>query len=251
MCPKPKSLRKHLYQKEAAPCCFYCGLPFDINPLDKKDSLYRSFSKHARMTLEHLIPVVNGGETNGANCVLSHKWCNETAKDLPIQDKLELRETLLQYVETYNWVPWKYKYKFRAIPNRLSDDRIIIKGKAKLKENIFAENDKCYYCGLPFGIVPVSPGTVVFKKLKSYARMLVVPLIPFNADTIPDASNCVLAHHWCRNKAMHLSGTDKRILKTTLTTQCLETGILPWIDDDILNKHLMKGGTLVEDLGAK
>jgi hypothetical protein len=58
--------------------CFYCGVE-----LGKGEA-----------TLEHLLSEKDGGSSRQANLALAHKKCNELAADLPIVDKVMLRERL-------------------------------------------------------------------------------------------------------------------------------------------------------------
>jgi RRXRR protein/HNH endonuclease len=57
--------------------CFYCGLPL----LDD-------------VTCEHLLSQADGGTGKLANLVLTHRKCNEEAADLPIVEKVKLRDRL-------------------------------------------------------------------------------------------------------------------------------------------------------------
>jgi hypothetical protein len=59
--------------------CFYC----------------RRIMESGDLTLEHLLSIKDGGTSNLANLVLSHRRCNEIAGDLPIIAKIRLRENLM------------------------------------------------------------------------------------------------------------------------------------------------------------
>jgi hypothetical protein len=50
--------------------------------------------KYSLPTLEHLEAVSSGGETIKENCVLAHLWCNCLAANLPLPEKLLLKERL-------------------------------------------------------------------------------------------------------------------------------------------------------------
>jgi hypothetical protein len=58
--------------------CFYCGVEMESEDI----------------TLEHLLSVKDGGTSNLANLVLTHRRCNEMAADLPVIAKVKLREDL-------------------------------------------------------------------------------------------------------------------------------------------------------------
>jgi 5-methylcytosine-specific restriction endonuclease McrA len=102
---KAKKLRKRLV-KTYSFCCYYCGLPFGTNPIQEGQPYYRKFKNNARMTLEHLVAVSNGGKTNEENCVLSHAWCNSNAHDISPEEKASLRAKLRKQVEETGMVPW-------------------------------------------------------------------------------------------------------------------------------------------------
>lgn len=57
--------------------CFYCGQELTFE----------------QATVEHLIPLSNGGNNTDANLVLAHKECNMEAGSLPIIEKVKLRES--------------------------------------------------------------------------------------------------------------------------------------------------------------
>lgn len=58
--------------------CFYCG---EVIP-------------GGQVTIEHLLSQVDGGTDNPANLALAHAVCNEMAADLPVVEKVLLRERL-------------------------------------------------------------------------------------------------------------------------------------------------------------
>lgn len=91
--PKKKSLRRRLI-KNGHSQCFYCGLPFTGFDLPKGSPGAAKARKYARVTLEHLNAVSNRGETIIENCALAHSWCNSKASNMPLPDKLILKETL-------------------------------------------------------------------------------------------------------------------------------------------------------------
>jgi hypothetical protein len=90
---KRKSLRKSLLNSGHSHC-FYCGLPFHAFTLPKGSPGAAKSRRYSFITLEHVQPVCNGGETIKENCVLAHSWCNSTAANLSLTDKLELQEKL-------------------------------------------------------------------------------------------------------------------------------------------------------------
>lgn len=57
--------------------CFYCGKGLTLE----------------EATIEHLIPLSNGGNNSDANLVLADKDCNMEAGALPIIEKVKLRES--------------------------------------------------------------------------------------------------------------------------------------------------------------
>lgn len=57
--------------------CFYCGKPLEED-----------------ITAEHLIALDKGGPNKLENMVLAHKDCNEMADNLPIIQKVKLREKM-------------------------------------------------------------------------------------------------------------------------------------------------------------
>ncbi len=58
--------------------CFYCGLELGTEDI----------------TLEHLLSEKDGGSKRPANLALAHKKCNELAADLPVVEKVALRDRL-------------------------------------------------------------------------------------------------------------------------------------------------------------
>lgn len=58
--------------------CFYCGL----------------FVSEADMTIEHLVSRHKGGPDHMDNLVLAHEPCNKEADNLPLVEKIKLREKL-------------------------------------------------------------------------------------------------------------------------------------------------------------
>jgi len=249
MCPKSKSMRRQLAKRSSEPTCYYCGLPFNINPLAKGEPGSRKSAARARMTLEHLDPVVNGGGTSEANCVLAHKWCNSQASTLSIFEKHRLKETLTQLVAAHSCLPWNKEHAYNPDMPRTErrppkPPKPKIKGKKAIRESLCETYNRCVYCNMPFELVPVEDGEPYYKKFKSYARMVLIPLVPVEDGIIYDASNCLLAHQWCRNKTMHLSPEAKEAFKIAMTEKCANGDILPWISKEMLKRYLSMGGNL-------
>jgi hypothetical protein len=57
--------------------CWFCGDPMGDD-----------------ITIEHLVPKSAGGRNMAANYALAHKRCNHQAADLPLVDKIELRQRM-------------------------------------------------------------------------------------------------------------------------------------------------------------
>jgi 5-methylcytosine-specific restriction endonuclease McrA len=90
---KRKSLRKNLLNSGVT-SCFYCGLPFHAFILAQGTPGAAKSRRYSFITLEHLQAVSKNGETIQENCVLAHLWCNSTAANLSLEDKLVLKERL-------------------------------------------------------------------------------------------------------------------------------------------------------------
>lgn len=68
--------RKRIMQRDGSDCWF-CGKPLGDDE-----------------TLEHLVPQSRGGGNDSANCVLAHAACNQSAANMSISEKVELRARL-------------------------------------------------------------------------------------------------------------------------------------------------------------
>jgi hypothetical protein len=226
MATRTKSLRNRLAANRNS--CFYCGLPFNINPIPESEAFYKKFARYSRSTLEHLEAIVRGGKTTEENCVLAHAWCNTLAEALPIAQKFELKARLTNYAQLTNQVPWLDKKAFAKPKSPKISKRINIK-KSELKDKLLAINDRCFYCNMPFNVVPIEPGGPFFRKFKSYARALVEVTSKFNIGDPLDGTNCILTHHWCRNKTRHLSDIEKLEYKRFMSESCLANDTLPWL----------------------
>jgi len=90
---KGKSLRRRLISS-SLPICFYCGLPFGAFILPKGTPCSAKSRRYSSISLEHLVARSLGGETTEDNCVLAHSWCNSMADNMPLSDKLLLKEKL-------------------------------------------------------------------------------------------------------------------------------------------------------------
>lgn len=62
--------------------CWFCGLPLGDD-----------------CTIEHLVPKAQGGRNALANYALAHQKCNAAAADLPLVEKIAMRERLRSGVE--------------------------------------------------------------------------------------------------------------------------------------------------------
>jgi 5-methylcytosine-specific restriction endonuclease McrA len=98
-----KRIRQQLIAISQPPACFYCGLPFHTFLLPRHTPGAARSRRYASITLEHLVPQSHGGDTTLENCVLAHLWCNNTASDKSLLDKLELKATLSAH---NGYPPW-------------------------------------------------------------------------------------------------------------------------------------------------
>ncbi|MFS1522731.1 HNH endonuclease [Microbulbifer sp. 2304DJ12-6] len=71
--------RKQQLLKRDGDECFYCGRPFELD----KD-----------ITVEHLVSLSQRGPNRIENLVLAHKSCNQKADNLPVIEKVRLREKM-------------------------------------------------------------------------------------------------------------------------------------------------------------
>jgi len=71
-----ESIRRRLIDRDGDRCC-YCSCPLNND-----------------MTLEHWLPVRDGGNNCFANIALAHSACNRAADSLPIMQKIILRDVL-------------------------------------------------------------------------------------------------------------------------------------------------------------
>jgi len=76
--PKSTGPIKHKLRKRDGDCCWFCG----------------GLMASAEGSIEHLIPISDGGTNALANLVLAHVPCNQKAGNLPLGKKLELRAKL-------------------------------------------------------------------------------------------------------------------------------------------------------------
>ena len=75
---KKRSSRLRSLRARDGSNCFYCGAALEDE----------------NVTLEHLLSEKDGGSSRLANLALAHKKCNELAADLPVVEKVLLRERL-------------------------------------------------------------------------------------------------------------------------------------------------------------
>ena len=101
---KAKAIRKTLLNAPQ-PLCYYCGLPFHAFVLPKGSPYAARSRAFVEPTLEHLHPVSLKGETTNQNCVLAHSWCNVTASNKPLQEKLLLKQKLSNNSGMPPWWP--------------------------------------------------------------------------------------------------------------------------------------------------
>jgi len=214
--------------------CFYCGLSFDVISLPLTDPLNKQFSKYAKKTLQRLwLPSEQDAEPQFVN---AHSWCNIKAKPLSLEQRYELRGALTKAVEGEQCPPWQHLH---AAKTDRHQKRII---KRQLTETLAFSSDECYYCGMPFDIVPAEAGQPFFHKLCMWAKKT----IQLPADQSDETA--VLVHQWCRTKTTALSTDEKAQFKTTWTEQCRGAETMPWIDKHFLRKYIKSGGDLMEIL---
>ena len=75
---KRKTVEELLVERDGA-CCFYCGT-FDFS------------ASKGKPTLEHLLSISEGGNNHLSNLCLACEPCNKEAGNLPIIEKVKLRE---------------------------------------------------------------------------------------------------------------------------------------------------------------
>ncbi|MBB1285077.1 hypothetical protein HRH25_11895 [Flavisolibacter sp. BT320] len=90
---KKRSLRRRMI-RSGMTTCFYCGLSFTTGILSAGTPGAARARRFARLTLEHLQAVACKGATTAENCVLAHAWCNTTAADKLVAEKLQLKALL-------------------------------------------------------------------------------------------------------------------------------------------------------------
>lgn len=214
--------------------CFYCGLPFEPVSLPMDNPLYKRFSKYAIKTTMRFYSPRKLDEENEPQFVSAHSWCNCQARRLSYNGRLALKETLTHEVQEQNSPPWQYLEadKIDKFLKRLQ--------KKQLTETLSHASDQCYYCGMPFDIVPVEPSQPFYRKFKSWAKKTV-------QQSDHDAENkAVLAHQWCSNKTEALSAEQRIDFKTTMTAKCTGPETMPWIDKMRLRKYIQQGGDLMQ-----
>ncbi|RYG21154.1 MAG: hypothetical protein EOO07_03340 [Chitinophagaceae bacterium] len=148
--------------------CFYCGLPFEPISLSVNDPLYKRFSKYGKKTTQRFYLPGILEEENEPQFVLAHSWCNITAKRLLHDGRLALKESLTREVHEQKSPPWQHTGASKAdgFQKRIQ--------KQQLKETLSQTSDQCYYCGMPFDIVPVEPSQPLYRKLKMWARKVLL-----------------------------------------------------------------------------
>lgn len=86
--PKQRASRRRLLMERDGETCWYCGRFLDDD-----------------VTLEHLVPQARGGSHGVDNLVLAHQRCNLDAGDLPLAEKIALRESTRAALSTSP--PWE------------------------------------------------------------------------------------------------------------------------------------------------
>jgi len=168
--------------------CFYCGLSFDVISLPVTDPLYKQFSKYAKKTTQRLwLPSGQDADAE-PQFVTAHSWCNIKAKPLSFEQRYELKDTLTKAVKEEQCPPWQHLHAAKT------DRRQKRIAKRQLTETLASSSEECYYCGMPFDIIPAVAGQPFFHKLSMWAKKTIQ--LP------PDQSGetAVLLHQWCRTK---------------------------------------------------
>jgi 5-methylcytosine-specific restriction endonuclease McrA len=95
-----RRLRQAILDRDGA-ACYYCGLSFDLLKLNippKGQPGHKKARRHAKMTIEHLVPASQGGRLSLENCVLAHLYCNVAAGDRGLDEKHALRERFREVI---------------------------------------------------------------------------------------------------------------------------------------------------------
>lgn len=214
--------------------CFYCGLPFDAVSLPVDDPLYKQFSKYAKKTSMRFYLPGKLEDEKGPQLVPAHSWCNCQARPLSHDDRLILKTTLSHHVKEQQCPPWQGLYTSKT--DKLSKRTL----KKQFKQELSIAVDRCYYCSMPFDVVPVEPGQPLYRKLKMWAKKTV------EIDATGEETKAVLAHQWCRTKAAQGSEKEKMLLKTVLTAHCTGRETMPWVDKKLLQKFEILGGNTMK-----
>ncbi len=74
---KRQGYLQHAIRKRAGDGCFYCPHPF---------------TEQRPATIEHILALSMGGSNNIANLALAHAECNLMAGNMPVMEKIRLRE---------------------------------------------------------------------------------------------------------------------------------------------------------------
>ncbi|RKR83351.1 hypothetical protein BDD43_3557 [Mucilaginibacter gracilis] len=216
--------------------CFYCGLQFGENPLPADDALYHQFSKYAKKTTQHFYLPGKLEDERGPQFVLAHSWCNITSRPLSHDGRLEFKDTMTKQVQEQQSPPWLHLHAVKT--ERLSNKAI----KQRVKDELPGEAEECFYCAMPFDIVPARLGQPLYKKLLMWAKKAVQ--LPEPGIT----NKPVLVHHWCRAKTANLSPEQKLQFKTVTSAHCTGAETMPWINKNLLLKYIKSGGDLMEIL---
>lgn len=86
----PMSKMKLVLRQRDGDCCFFCGLAmFELSDGRPETPLCDD------CTLEHLVGRAKGGPDHEDNLVLAHERCNKEADNLPLMEKIKIREANL------------------------------------------------------------------------------------------------------------------------------------------------------------
>ena len=210
-----------------AECCFYCGLPFEFNAPPEGDPLYKKFFYCAKRTTMRFY---GPGDQAEPELVTVHSWCNSRARRLSYNERLALKAKLASDVREHQCPPWQHP---QPIMTGKRQNRI---QRKQLKETLSQTEDQCYYCAMPFNIVPVKMQAPLHGYLAKWARKIL------EVRYIDGEKVAVLSHQWCRATVGDASEKERQLFKTVTTAYCTGRETLPWIDKKFLARYEGLGG---------
>lgn len=219
---------------QSADCCFYCGLPFEPVSLAADDPLHKKFFYCAKRTTMRFYLPDKLEEENGPQFVAVHSWCNSRARYLSYDERLALKENLTRDVQEQQSPPWQH---LQPVLTGKRQKRIQNK---QLKQTLSQAGNECFYCSMPFNIVPVKQGGPLHRNLSRWAKKAL------EVRYIDGEKTAVLVHQWCRSVVGNASEAERLLFKTVLTAHCTGRETLPWIDKKLLEHYEQSGGDALE-----